>query len=798
MRYGYFDDANYEYVIERPDTPRSWTNYFGTRDYGAIITNNAGGYSFYRSAAIGRFMRLFFNSVPLDQPGRYFYLRDQESGDYWSASWQPVGKSLEEYKSTCRFGTSYAVIDSEYSGIRSETTYFVPLGQSFEYWWLELTNQSDRPRKLSLFTYCEFTSEWNIFQDGFNLQYSTFIAKSNWREGMVRAAVVDNLPGSEDFTRGDQGRWSFLSLVGGEAVGHELDREQFIGPYRSYHNPLAVERGSCTGSEAYCGNACGCIQTDIELQPGETRQLLVLLGVGKAEEDGVRVREEFGNVERAGEELEKLKEEWHGRLGSFVVESPDEDFDHMVNVWNAYNALITFYWSRSASLVYTGDNRDGLGYRDTVQDILGVLSAIPEEAGERLELMITGQEANGGARPEVKPYAHRPGEMEPTPPEEVRSDDALWLFNTVPAYVAETGDIEFYDKVLPYADAGEDTVLGHLRRALEFSIEHSGAHGLPCGLRADWNDCLVLGFEGESVFVAFQLRYGLETYAGIADQLGREGEATWSRGELGKLDAALQEHTWDGEWFVRAFREDGLTFGSSDSDQGSIFLNPQSWAVISGAATGEQARRCMESVEEQLATEYGLMVCAPPFTDIECDVVRAILFNPGVKENGSIFNHTQGWAVMADCRLGNGDRAYRYYRAYMPSRFNDEPEVRGIEPYVHCQSTHSRFSERFGSSCLPWLSGTASWSYYAATQHILGIRPEEGGLRIDPCIPSEWKGFSVRRLFRGRQLNITVENPEGVEKGVAKVVLNGESIEGNLIFPDSLQEENEVRVVMGG
>jgi N,N'-diacetylchitobiose phosphorylase len=792
MRYGYFDDEHYEYVVERPDTPRSWSNYSGSPLYGAIITNNAGGYSFYRSAATGRFLRLVPNAIPMDQPGRYFYLRDRDSGDYWSASWQPVGKPLDEYKTACRFGTAYTVIESEYAGIRTESTYFVPLGRRFEYWRLGVTNTGDKPRRISVFTYCEFASEWNVNQDTFNRQYSAYITQSDWREGMVHCASRENEPN----TIGDMPSICWLAPVGQEVVGYELDREAFLGPYRGYHNPLAVERGTCGGSTAYGDNACGCVQVDLDLAPGETQELLVLLGVGQAEIEGVQTRAEYGSLERASEELAKLKAEWHGILGQFVVRSPDADLDHMVNSWNAYNALVAFYWSRAASLIYAG-RRDGFGYRDTVQDTLGVIPMIPEESRERLELMITGQESTGGASPLVKAFGHRPGHMEPTPPQEVRSDDSLWLFNTVPAYVAETGDVALYDKVLPYADASEDTVFGHLRRALEFTLERQGPRGLPNSLRSDWNDCL--GRSGESLFVAFQLRYGLAVYADIAALLDRPEEIAWARAEMEKLDRTIQTHGWDGEWFVRTYRADGRVVGSRQNEAGRIFLNPQSWSVISGAATEEQARSAMDAVEEHLATEYGIALLAPAYGRVESGdpIYGGALFNPGQKENAAIFNHTQSWAVMADCILGNGDRAYRHYRSYMPSRFNDIAEVRQVEPYVHCQGTNSQFSPRHGAGGLPWLTGTVSWSYYTATQYILGIRAEAAGLRIDPCIPADWEGFSVRRVFRGKVLDIRVDNVAGVQRGVVRVTLNGERVEGNLIAADRMQNENQVVVVMG-
>lgn len=792
MRYGFFDDPNYEYVIERPDTPRSWSNYIGSRLYGGVITNNAGGYSFYRSPAKGRFLRLRFNSIPTDQPGRYFYLRDRDSADYWSAAWQPVGKPLDQYRSTCRFGMGYAVVESAYSDIRAESTYFVPLGQAFEYWRLRLTNESKKARKLSVFTYCEFASEWNIFQDGFNLQYSAYVVQTELLDGIVRCSSLNNVkPDPERFANGDQGRWSWLTLTGGEIVGHELDREEFLGPYRGYSNPRTVEEGRCRGSRAYGGNACGCLQVDVDLKPGETRELLVLLGAGKAEIEGQRVRAEFATSKRCQAEFDKLKRHWRDRLGRLTVRTPDADFDHMVNVWNAYNALMTFEWSRACSLVYTGDNRDGYGFRDTVQDILAVVPAVPEQSRERIELMLTGQEAHGGARPEVDPVSHRPGQMPPA--SHYRSDDCLWFFNTIPEYVAETGEVDFYKKVVPYSDKGEATVFQHLRRALDFNIERSGAHGLPCGLTADWNDCLKLGARGESLFVAFQLRYGLVVYAEIAELLRESSEAQWAQAELKKLDAAIQQHAWDGEWFVRAYREDGAVIGSARNDEGRIFLNTQSWAVLSGAAKPEQAETAMNSVEKHLASEYGLALCSPAYQKVDYHVIRAVLFNPGQKENAGIFTHTQGWAVMADCLLGHGDRAYAHYRSFMPSRYNEQEELREIEPYVHCQTIESVHSKKPGVGHVPWLTGAATWAYFAATQYILGIRPELKGLRIDPCLPRAWNGFLATRRFRGKDFGIEVKNgPKG--KGVKRLLLNGEPIDGNLIPIDACRKDNRVEV----
>jgi cellobiose phosphorylase len=797
MQYGYFDDAAKEYVITRPDTPQSWSNYLGSTEYGAIITNNAGGYGFYQSGARGRFLRLRFNSVPMDQPGRYFYLYDRQSAEYWSTSWQPVGKPLDQYQSTCRHGTAYTTIESRYQGIFTEATYFVPLNQTFEYWRLRITNESDLPRELSLFSFCEFTNQWDTFQDRVNLQYSLFIVRGELDQGLLRIAIQDNLTSDDQAVLVDDiARHSWMGLVGSKVDGYDTSREAFIGPYHSYHNPLVVEQGRCTNSEAYGDNACGTLQTNLTLQPAETRELLVLLGIGDARTVGRSVMAEFGSLERAEVELQQLKNFWHARLGSLVVHTPDEDLNHTINVWGLYNCLITFAWSRAASLVYNGE-RDGLGFRDSVQDILGVAAAIPEEARSRLELMLTGQLSNGGAIPVIKPFEHQPGHQPLPDPEEYRSDDCLWFFNAVPVLVGETGDLDFYHKVLPYADEGQDTVFGHLRRALEFNLERTGKHDMPCGLSADWNDCLRLGYYGESLFVTFQLRLGLTVYAGIAEKLGKKEEADWAVEQRDAVDRHIQAHGWDGEWFIWAIAEDGTVYGTKDYDEGQVYLNTQIWAVISGAATAEQAERCLQTVNDRLATPYGLMLAAPPFVKAPIDVMRAVVYNPGIKENAGIFNHTQGWGVMAECMVGNGDRAYEYYRASMPAAYNDRAEIRQSEPYVQGQTTYSTFSPRPGNTRVSWLTGAAAWAYYSATQYILGLQPALEGLRIDPCIPSSWPGFKARRRFRGTMINIEVKNPDGISKGVKSLVLNGTALPGNIIPAGLLLENNEVEVILG-
>lgn len=797
MQYGYFDDEAKEYVVTRPDTPSSWSNYLGSTEYGAVITNNAGGYGFYKSGAQGRFMRLRFNSVPMDQPGRYFYLRDMQSGDYWSASWQPVGKPLDSYKSECRHGTAYTKITSEYSGIESETKYYVPLGQTFEYWRLKLTNKSSSPRKIRAFTYCEFTNQWNTTQDQVNLQYSIFIVKGQKTSpNMIQVISHENLyeqhkknPAVTDY----MSEW--MALAGSPVTGFDTSRQSFIGTYGSYKEPAAVVEGCCYNSEAFGDNACGTLQTDIELAPGESKEILVMLGIGAAEEEGKKALAEFGTIERADLEFDKLVKNWHEKLGSFKAVTPDEDINHTVNVWGLYNCLITFAWSRAASLVYNGE-RDGLGYRDSVQDILGVSAAIPEQAEERLVRLLSGQFSNGGALPVIgKDFV--PGKQKMIDAGEFRSDDCQWFFNAVPCFVAETGKFDFYNRIVPYADQGEATVYGHLKQALLFNLERMGADGLPCGLLADWNDCLKLGYHGESLFVAFQLRLGLTTYADISERLNKSEEAAWALSEREKLDANIQKKCWDGKWFVWAIAEDGTVYGTHSIDEGQIYFNTQVWSVLSGAATPEQQKLCLESVKEKLATPYGLMLCAPPFVHADREIMSSVVFLPGIKENAGIFNHTQGWGVIAEIMNGNGDRAYEYCKAALPAAYNDKAEVRQSEPYVIGQTTYSTYSKRPGNTRVSWLSGAATWNYYSITQYMLGIRPQYDGLLIDPCVKHDWDSFSVERRWRNMNISIEVKNPSRVCRGIESLEADGKKLDSVLVPVDLLHDGSRIIAVMG-
>ncbi len=788
--YGHFDDAQREYVITQPNTPRPWSNYIGNSNFGGVITNNAGGYTFYRSAAQGKLTRYKFNSMPGELNGRYLYLRDQASGVYWSNSWMPVGKPLDQFKSTCRHGTGYTAIESTYDAISSEVTYFTPSGALYEVWKITVTNDGDQARTLKLFPCLEPQCNWSAEDDTKNLQYTQYICATSGNTNLIDIGSNVNMPEDPDhFENKDQARHTFFGLAGAEANAFDADLTTFLGTYGSYAAPEAVVKGRCSNSTAFGDMPAAAFEIELHLEAGESKTFACVFGVGKAEIEGQAALTKMASVDEIDAALAAVKSETHDKLRSFEVQTPDAAFNSMLNTWAPYNCLMTFYWSRTASLVYAGE-RDGLGFRDTMQDMLGAMAIELDEAHRRIELLLTGQLANGGALPVVKPFAHTPGAMQE--PDHYRADDCLWFFNAIPEYVKESGDIDFYKKVLPYADKGEATVLAHMRRAMEFNFDRCGAHGLPCGLHADWNDCLRLGEAGESIFVAFQLRLALREYIDICQRLGEQAELNWATEKLTAYDEALAEHAWDGEWYLRAYRYDGLKFGSHENDEGSIFMNPQAWAIISGHANSERAAQSMQALKEQLSTEFGVMLCTPPYVKTDPQVALGVLFNPGMKENAGIFNHTQGWAVMAEAMLGNGDQAMEYFKASMPASYNDKADLREVEPYVVCQSTHSKFSPRFGAGRVSWLSGSATWNYHAATQYILGIRPDYDGLRIAPCLPSDWPEVKISRSFRGKRYDITIKNGTGTPS----IELNGQALETNLIPFERSEATNTILVTL--
>ena len=795
MQYGYFNEKTKEYVITRPDTPAPWANYLGSPEYGAVISNNAGGYSFEKSGANGRIIRYVFNQF--DQPGRYIYLTDMETKDYWSASWQPVGKDLSAYKNECHHGTGYTKMAARYEGIKSEALYYVPLGKTYEVWSVTVENLSDRKRELSVTGYCEFTNHNNYEQDQVNLQYTQFISRTYFKENKILQAINENIKEDVDH---NENTTRFFGLAGAIVESYNGDRDSFLGAYHGYNNPTAVEQGKCDNTLNYNTNACGALQTTITLGPSEKRTITFLLGMKKEEEADEIIRQ-YENAETAGRELDELIKYWHGQLSHLQVKTPSESFNSMINTWNAYQCFMTFIWSRAASFIYCG-LRNGYGYRDTVQDIQGIIHLNPEMALEKIRFMLSAQVDNGGGLPLVK-FTHNAGH-EDTPDDAsyvkatghpaYRADDALWLFPTVYKYIAESGNLGFLDEVILYANGGEDTVYGHLKRAIDFSMNRLGSHGMPAGLHADWNDCLRLGKQGESSFVAMQLYYAFTVLRNFAEYKGDTEYITYLKENQEKLGDIIQNTCWEDDRFVRGYKEDGQVIGSQKDPEANMWLNPQSWAVISGLASKEQAELALESVHRELNTPYGVRVMAPSYKDHAFDGALMLLFNQSTKENGGIFSQPQGWIILAEALMGHGDRAFEYFTESSPASMNDKAEIRKLEPYCHGQFTESVESPFEGRSHVHWLTGTASTVMVGCVEGILGLRPDFGGLRIEPAICSKWKEFTMEKDFRGSKLHITVKNPDGKESGVMKTALNGVVLPDNYIKADLLESENEVIV----
>ena len=804
MQYGYFDDKEREYVITCPDTPAPWVNYLGSPEYGAIISNNAGGYSFAKSGANGRILRYVFNQF--DEPGRYIYIRDNLSKDYWSASWQPVGKNLTRYKSECRHGMAYTKMRALYAGISSEVLYYVPLDAAHEVWAVAVRNDSDVVRELTVTGYAEFTNNPNYEQDQVNLQYSQFITRTEFENDHILQLIHGNLDAvaanGKEVDNKDVG-YRLFGLAGQRVSGYCGNKESFLGRYHGYGDPQGVTTGKLDGSMNYNENACGALSAVLVLNPGETAHLAFIVGAKNREESRALMARYADPAAVCPEELAALKAHWHTKLENFQIHTPSAEMNSMINTWNAYNCFMTFTWSRAASLIYCG-LRNGYGYRDTVQDIQGVIHLAPEQAAEKIRFMLSAQVDNGGGLPLVK-FTHNPGhEDTPDDPSYVqetghpayRADDALWLFPTVYKYLAETGDLAFLDEVIPYANKGAATVYEHLQRAIDFSLEHLGPHGMPAGLYADWNDCLRLGAEGESSFVAFQLVLALRIQKQLAEEKGDAAAAEKLAKQLADFSALVEKLCWNEDRYIRGFTEKGEVIGRRTDPEANLWLNPQSWAVISGLADSEKAETILHTVQEGLNTEYGVMLMQPPYHAHAFDGALAVIYNAGVKENAGIFSQSQGWIILAEALCGHGNRAFSYYKANSPAEQNGCAEIRKLEPYCYGQFTEGKDSPHFGRSHVHWLTGTASTMMVGAVEGILGVRPDLHGLRLSPSIPAAWDGFTMEKSFRGKKLHITVQNPVHKESGFTSLMLNGAAMPDNYIPADKLAAENEIVLTM--
>jgi N,N'-diacetylchitobiose phosphorylase len=798
MRYGRFDNERREYIIDRPDVPVSWTNYLGVRDLCTVISHNAGGYSFYKSAEHHRITRYRQNGVPLDRPGHYVYVRDDDTGEFWSISWQPVGKDLSRARYECRHGLSYSKFSCDYQAIQAEQTLFIPLNDDVELWDIRLKNADGKPRRLSLFGYVEFSFH-HIEIDNQNLQMSLYASGSSFADGIIEY----------DFFYEPWTFHYFTSSFQPDSV--DCLRDRFLGNYRTETNPIAVEQGHCGGSSELGGNHCGALHKRFTLAPGEDQRMTLMLGVGPRSA-GQAARTKYSASGAVDAAFRELAEYWRAKLSVFQCSTPHAGMNTMLNTWTILQAETCVVWSRFASFIEVG-GRTGLGYRDTAQDVMAVPHTNPEKCRERILELLHGQVSMGYGLhlfdPEVfKPRAERlPGvrlpTVVPTPSaadiihgiEDTCSDDALWIVPTICEYVKETGDSGFFDVVVPFADKGEGTVYEHIKRALDFSAEQVGPTGICRGLRADWNDCLNLG-GGESAMVSFLHHWALLNFIEAARFLKRDADVRTYTQLASKVRSACEEQLWDGDWYIRGVTKRGAKVGTRLNDEGKIFLESNSLAVLSDAASPERGRKCMDAVYRHLFSKYGIHLVWPTFTEPDDDIGYVTRVYQGIKENGAIFSHPNPWAWVAECKLGRGGRAMEFYDALLPFNQNDEIEIREAEPYSYVQFVMGKDHTAFGRGRHPWLTGTGGWAYFAATHWMLGIRPGYEGLDIDPCIPSSWPGFKVTRVWRGATYEIAVENPGHVEKGVRSISLNGKPIRGT-VPAQPAGTRNTVVAVMG-
>lgn len=802
MKYGYFDNENREYVITRPDVPAPWTNYLGTEKFCTVISHNAGGYSFYNSPEYNRVTK-FRPNATFDRPGHYVYLRDDETGDYWSISWQPVAKSLDEASYEVRHGLSYSKFKCEYSGISATKTLFVPKGEDAEVWDVVIKNTSDKPRTISAFSFVEFSFS-HIQSDNQNHQMSLYSAGTAYKDGVIEYDLYYN---TNDF----EGFYYLASTF--EPDSYDGQRDSFLGLYRDEANPLAVEQGKCFNSAQTCYNHCGSLHKQFTIQPGEEVRFAYILGIGKG--NGERLRAKYQNLAEVDNAFAGIKAHWDERCGKFQVSSPNEGLDTMINTWTLYQAETCVVWSRFASFIEVG-GRTGLGYRDTAQDAISVPHANPKMTRKRIVDLLRGQVKAGYGlhlfdpdwfdpeKADVKPS--KSPTVVPTPSDEDKihgiedtcSDDHLWLVPTICKYVMETGEHSFFEEVIPYADGGDATVYDHMKAALDFSAEYVGQTGICKGLRADWNDCLNLG-GGESSMVSFLHFWALQEFIDLAKYLGRDADVEKYTAMAANVREACETHLWDeeGGWYIRGLTKNGDKIGTAQQKEGRVHLESNTLAVLSGAVSQERGEKAMDAVDENLFSEYGLHLNSPSFATPNDDIGFVTRVYQGVKENGAIFSHPNPWAWVAEAKLGRGDRAMKFYDALNPYNQNDIIEKRIAEPYSYVQFIMGRDHQDHGRANHPWLTGTSGWAYFAVTNFILGVRTGFDGLTIDPCIPTDWPGFEVTRQWLGATYNIKVVNPNSVSKGVKSITLNGEVVNEASVPVQAEGSVNEVIVTLG-
>lgn len=814
MKFGHFDDNNKEYVITSPKTPLPWINYLGNEDFFSLVSNTCGGYSFYKDAKLLRLTRYRYNNVPYDSNGHYYYIKDGDT--VWNPGWMPTKTDLDSYQ--CRHGLGYSVFESSKNQLSAVLTAFVPMGSTCEINKLTLTNDSSADKEISVFSYIEFCL-WNAMDDMTNFQRnfstgeveihgSALYHKTEYRERRNHYAVF---------------------AVNEPIAGFDTDRDSFLGAYGENSAPEVVMTGASKNSVASGWAPVGSHQLKLTLKPGESKDYVFVLGyvenpvadkwIGRAE-DGIINRApadallaKFDTVAKADAALDSLIDYWDSLLSHFTVSSSEEKMNRMVNIWNQYQCMVTFNMSRSASYFESGIGR-GMGFRDSCQDLLGFVHLIPDRARQRILDIAATQFEDGSAYHQYQPLTKKGNS-------DVGSgfnDDPLWLIAGTAAYIKETGDYTILDEVTPYdSDSSKATdFMEHLKRSFHYTMDHLGPHGLPLIGRADWNDCLNLncfsnepgesfqtfgpseGPNAESVFIAGMfVKYGKD-YVEICKHRGLTDEAATAEAAINCMEKTVLDAGWDGEWFIRAYDHYKNKVGSKECEDGKIFIEPQGFCVL--AEIGLKDGNClkaMESVEKLLDTKYGIVLLQPPYHKYHVELGEISSYPPGYKENAGIFCHNNPWISAAETIVGRGNRAWQVYTRTCPAYIEDISEIHRTEPYVYSQMIAGIDAPNFGEAKNSWLTGTAAWTFLNVSQYILGIRPEYDGLVIDPCIPSSLDGFQSKRDFRGVSYYIDVKNPNGIEKGVAKMTVDGITVAGNMIPFDDSKKEVHVEIVMG-
>ena len=811
MKFGYFDDANREYVITTPKTPLPWINYLGCNDFFSLISNTCGGYSFYKDAKLLRLTRYRYNDTPNDVNGKYFYIKDGDT--IWNPGWKPTKTNLDSYE--CRHGIGYSRFISSKNDVQASVLAFVPMNDTCEINQVKLTNNSSSVKTLSLFSYVEWCL-WNADDDMKNFQ-------RNFSTGEVE--IVDSTIFHKTEYRERRNHYAVYS-VNAKIDGFDTIRDEFLGAYNGTDDPTAVKNGACTNSVASGWQPIASHQINITLNPGETKSFVFVLGYIENPEDEKWESKGVVNKKRAYEMLDRYKtdadvdkafaelnEYWNGLLSKYTVKSSNDKVDRMVNIWNQYQCMVTFNMSRSASYYESGIGR-GMGFRDSCQDLLGFVHLIPDRARERIIDIASTQFQDGSAYHQYQPLTKKGNS-------DIGSgfnDDPLWLIAGTSAYVRETGDTTILTEMVPYdTDMSVATpLMGHLKRSFDYTVNHKGPHNLPLIGRADWNDCLNLncfsehpgesfqtfgpseGPVAESVFIAGMfVKYG-EEYAQLCELMGDQKEAAYAREEVAKMYDAVLKNGWDGDWFVRAYDAYGQKIGSKECEEGQIYIESNGFCSLAGIGVKEGlAKKALDSVKEKLDTKYGVMILQPAYTRYHLELGEISSYPPGYKENAGIFCHNNPWVSIAETVIGRGDRAFEIYQKTCPAYCEEFSEIHRTEPYVYSQMVAGRDAKFHGEAKNSWLTGTAAWTFVNVSQYILGVYPTHNGLSIDPCVPKDFGDFELTRKFREGIYNIKVQNPDKVEKGIKSITVDGKAIDGCVIPYVKGKETYDVVVTMG-